>query len=266
MRPGRDADVRRLGPTGLEGAPRAALPALAGRARGRIRRATSVRQDYRERVQLLIDAITLKKPARVPVSANVGFYVGKYSGLTKKEAMYDYQKSAAALIKYHEDFRPDFQARPVAPAKVFELLGLQFVDWPGHGLAGRDPLAVPRGRVHEAGRVRRPHRRSRGLLPARSAASLRIGVRSSGRAGSLLGPDGSREHALQHPALRQSGGGRRRAAAGRGRPRVLRLAEGDGSGGCRRGGSSGHTRPRWGARPRPPTTCWPTRFAAPRAS
>jgi uroporphyrinogen-III decarboxylase len=99
----------------------------------------SARQEYKERIQLLVDAITLKKPARVPVSANVGFYVGKHSGLTKKEAMYDYHKSAAALIKYHEDFRPDFQARPVAPAKVFELLGLQFVDWPGGRLADETP-------------------------------------------------------------------------------------------------------------------------------
>jgi uroporphyrinogen-III decarboxylase len=99
----------------------------------------STRQDYRERVQLLIDAITLKKPARVPVTANVSFYVGKYSGLTKKQSMYDYELSAAALIKYHEDFRPDFQARPVAPAKVFELLDLQFVDWPGRGLPDETP-------------------------------------------------------------------------------------------------------------------------------
>ena len=99
----------------------------------------SVRQDYRRRVRLLIDAITLKKPARVPVSATVGFYVGKHGGLTKKEAMYDCRKSAAALVKYHEDFRPDFQTRPVAPAQVFDLLGLQFVDWPGRGLADETP-------------------------------------------------------------------------------------------------------------------------------
>ena len=99
----------------------------------------SMRREYRERVRLLVDAITLRKPARVPVSATVGFYVGKYSGLSKKESMYDHEKSAAALIKYHEDFRPDFQARPVAPAKVFELLGLQFADWPGHGLADETP-------------------------------------------------------------------------------------------------------------------------------
>ena len=99
----------------------------------------SARQGYQQRVRLLIDAITLEKPARVPVSATVGFYVGKHGGLTKKEAMYDSQKSAAALVKYHEDFRPDFQTRPVAPARVFELLGLQFVDWPGRGLADETP-------------------------------------------------------------------------------------------------------------------------------
>jgi uroporphyrinogen-III decarboxylase len=99
----------------------------------------SARKQYKERVRLLIDAISLKKPERVPVSATVGFYVGKHSGLTKKEAMYDYEKSAAALVKYHEDFRPDFQTRPVAPAKVFDLLGLQFVDWPGRGLDDETP-------------------------------------------------------------------------------------------------------------------------------
>jgi hypothetical protein len=99
-----------------------------------------VRQDYRDRVQSLVDAITLKKPARVPVSANVGFYPAKYSGLTKKEAMYDYAKSAAAILKYNEDFRPDFRAgMVVAPAKVFELLDLKFVEWPGGVLPDETP-------------------------------------------------------------------------------------------------------------------------------
>ena len=99
----------------------------------------SVRCDYQERIQLLIDAITLKKPDRVPTTASVGFYVGNYSGLTKKQSMHDYEKMAAALVKYHEDFRPDFQAAAVAPARVFELLGLTLVDWPGHGLADNTP-------------------------------------------------------------------------------------------------------------------------------
>jgi uroporphyrinogen-III decarboxylase len=99
----------------------------------------SVRIEYEARVQSLIDAITLKKPARVPVSTAVGFYAGTYSGLTAKESMHDYEKLAAAHIRFHEDFRPDFQIRPVASAKVFDLLGLQIVDWPGHGLADETP-------------------------------------------------------------------------------------------------------------------------------
>jgi uroporphyrinogen-III decarboxylase len=98
-----------------------------------------VRQEYRERVQSLIDAIALKRPARVPVTAWSGFYVAKHSGLTPGEAMRDYAKMAAALVKYHEDFRPDFQASPVAPAGVYELLGLEFVDWPGRGVGDETP-------------------------------------------------------------------------------------------------------------------------------
>lgn len=99
----------------------------------------SVRADYQERVRMLIDVIKLNKPTRVPVTTSSGFYVGKYGGLTKKEAMHDYEKAAAALMKYHEDFRPDFQTSSVAPARVFELLGLRLVDWPGKGLADDTP-------------------------------------------------------------------------------------------------------------------------------
>ena len=99
----------------------------------------SVRAEYQERVRLLIDVIKLNKPARVPVTTSAGFYVGKHSGLTKKESMHDYEKAAAAVVKYHEDFRPDFQTSSVAPARVFELLGLRLVDWPGNGLSDETP-------------------------------------------------------------------------------------------------------------------------------
>jgi hypothetical protein len=99
----------------------------------------AARDAYRERAQLLIDALSLKKPARVPVAANMGFFVGKHGGLTKKESMHDYAKAADALKKFHDDFQPDFQAASVAPARVFELLGLNLVDWPGRGLSDDTP-------------------------------------------------------------------------------------------------------------------------------
>jgi uroporphyrinogen-III decarboxylase len=99
----------------------------------------AVKKEYQDRCQLLIDALTLKKPARVPVTTSCGFYVGKHSGLTKKESMHDYEKGAKAIIKYHEDFRPDFQTSSVAPARVFEKLGLNLVEWPGGTLADETP-------------------------------------------------------------------------------------------------------------------------------
>lgn len=95
----------------------------------------SARRDYRERVQLFIDALKLDKPKRVPLSALVGFFATKHSGLNARQAMTDYQRTAAALTRFYEEFRPDFQFMPAAPARVFDLLGLQFVNWPGHGLA-----------------------------------------------------------------------------------------------------------------------------------
>ncbi len=59
--------------------------------------------------------------------------------------MYDYDKAAAAIKKYHEDFMPDFQTTSVAPARVFELLGLKFVDWPGGNLSEETPWQYVEG-------------------------------------------------------------------------------------------------------------------------
>jgi hypothetical protein len=110
----------------------------------------TAQEAYRERVQLLIDAITLKKPARVPVTALCGYFIGSNAGLTKKEFMYDYEKAAGAIKKYHEDFLPDTQGGGVAPARVFELLDMRLVDWPGRGLADDSPWQYVEGEyMHE---------------------------------------------------------------------------------------------------------------------
>ena len=81
----------------------------------------------------------------MPVTTSTGYFVGKHSGLTKKQAMFEYDKVAAAIVKYHEDFLPDFQTSSVAPAKVFELLGLNLVDWPGGGLSDETPWQYMEG-------------------------------------------------------------------------------------------------------------------------
>jgi len=99
----------------------------------------SAKSAYSERVQLLIDALRLMKPTRVPVSAIMGFYPTRYGGLSAKEAMYDFEKSAVAHSAFYEHFLPDFQSQPVPPAPVFDRLGLQFVQCPGHGVGDDTP-------------------------------------------------------------------------------------------------------------------------------
>jgi hypothetical protein len=94
----------------------------------------SVRASYEERVQIIIDALKLRKPTRVPLLPQMGYYTTRYSGLTAKESMYDYEKLAKAWWKFHEDFRPDAQADAGIPGRPFDLLGGRFLLWPGHGV------------------------------------------------------------------------------------------------------------------------------------
>ena len=67
-------------------------------ARGVEFQSDEAKQKYVARVQSMIDAIQLKKPERVPVTANVQFYSAKHSGVSRKDAMYDYGKMTSALI------------------------------------------------------------------------------------------------------------------------------------------------------------------------
>jgi uroporphyrinogen-III decarboxylase len=93
-------------------------------------------QAYKKRVQMLIDVIKLKKPARVPVSISTGFYPFAYAGYSCKDPMYDYKKLGAAMTKFHADFLPDVMASSAlyGPGKAFEILDYKLYRWPGHGV------------------------------------------------------------------------------------------------------------------------------------
>jgi uroporphyrinogen-III decarboxylase len=97
------------------------------------------RRGYEERVQLMVDALALRTPARVPISPMAGFFIPRYAGLTVKEAMYEYDKLRRAWIGYHDDFLPDFQASPTLPGLVYDLLGVRYMNWPGHGVDDDTP-------------------------------------------------------------------------------------------------------------------------------
>jgi hypothetical protein len=92
---------------------------------------------YKERVTRIKDAIQLKKqPDRTPVFPIIGFFPGSNSGMTPRQAMYDYDKLYAAWKKYALDFSPDAHlgiAIPT-PGKVFDILDYKLYSWPGHGV------------------------------------------------------------------------------------------------------------------------------------
>ena len=91
---------------------------------------------YRERATIIRDAFEMKVPARVPVFPSEGFFPALHAGLTMKEALYDYEKVAEAILAYVEEFDPDawFGSLAIVPGRVFEILDYKLYDWPGQKL------------------------------------------------------------------------------------------------------------------------------------
>jgi hypothetical protein len=94
-------------------------------------------KQYQERATLFQDAIEMtKKPVRVPVCPGMGHFPLEYAGISWREAMYDYQKLAAAWELYFKDFNPDGYGGPtsITPGPALEMLDLKLYRWAGFGL------------------------------------------------------------------------------------------------------------------------------------
>lgn len=92
-------------------------------------------QKYAERAERLADAVQLKIPDKIPWAPDAGLFPLTYSGISLKEAMYNYDKICIALKKTITDFRWDAVPRvPVWPAKAFEILKYKPLRLPGLGL------------------------------------------------------------------------------------------------------------------------------------
>jgi len=90
---------------------------------------------YGQRQRRLIDAIELREPDRLPTILFSHFWVARYSGMTCREAMYDYEGLAAAMRKAVLDLEPDaFQPvhSLVAFGPTMDILDYRQLEWPGH--------------------------------------------------------------------------------------------------------------------------------------
>jgi len=93
---------------------------------------------YKASITRIRDAVQLKKiPDRVPVALLPSMFPFLSAGMTVQEAMYDYDKCAAAFRKFMLEFKPDMHigAAQAGPGKFYEILDYKLYKWPGHGVA-----------------------------------------------------------------------------------------------------------------------------------
>jgi hypothetical protein len=94
--------------------------------------------EYKARVDRVVATLELRRPDRVPVRLNTGFWPAMSAGLTPYEVMIDVQKGAKAWKDFNIKFQPDVSVDPLhntVPAAMFEALDYKLYSWPGHGVA-----------------------------------------------------------------------------------------------------------------------------------
>jgi len=94
--------------------------------------------NYKASINRIKDAVQLKKtPDSVPVTILPNMFPYINAGMTVEEAMYDYDKCAAAFKKFVLEFKPDMHmgAAGPGPGKFYEILDYKLYSWPGHGVA-----------------------------------------------------------------------------------------------------------------------------------
>jgi uroporphyrinogen-III decarboxylase len=93
--------------------------------------------NYKASITRIKDAIQLKEPDRVPVTILPSMFPWTFAGMTVEEAMYNYDKCAAAFKEFILEFKPDMHigAYVPGPGKFYEILDYKLYTWPGHGVS-----------------------------------------------------------------------------------------------------------------------------------
>jgi hypothetical protein len=89
---------------------------------------------YKEREQRVQDALTLRKPDCVPVILVFGSFASRYSGISRKDELYDLEKSYEANFRATLDFEPEMASAPLTFGSVLEALDYRQLKWSGYGL------------------------------------------------------------------------------------------------------------------------------------
>ena len=99
--------------------------------------------EFLTRIKRIEDAMSLRKPDRVPIApAVVHYYPTRAKGISNREAQYNIKKTLEVwketIILHNWDAATPFGS--IAPAKPLEILGLRQIKWPGGGLPDDQPF------------------------------------------------------------------------------------------------------------------------------
>jgi len=96
---------------------------------------------YQERLKRFNDAVSLRVPDRVPIASLAAFFVTKYSGISNREAMYNYERMGNAWKESVKKLNWDMAPPPFTmfPGPVMEILGVKQFKWPGYNLPDNLP-------------------------------------------------------------------------------------------------------------------------------
>ncbi len=108
---------------------------------------------YKQREKRVLDAIGLKVPDRVPVTASFSFFPAHYCGCTMEEMMYDPDKLWEVHLKTTRDFEPDIAQNPFPGTYIGDLLDVldyRQMQWPGGQLGPNVPYQFVEGEYMKA--------------------------------------------------------------------------------------------------------------------
>ena len=94
------------------------------------------------RWQRILDCVALRQPDRMPVALYTTFWLARYGGISCRELMYDYEKTAAIAERAVLEFEPDavaplFIGNALGP--TLEAFGYKQLRWAGHGVGDDQP-------------------------------------------------------------------------------------------------------------------------------
>lgn len=108
---------------------------------------------YRMREKRITDAIELRVPDRMPVTASLAFFPARYCSWTMEEMMYDPDKLWEVQLKTTHDFEPDIAQNPFAGTfmgPLLDVLDYRQMQWPGRQLAPDVPFQFVEGEYMKA--------------------------------------------------------------------------------------------------------------------